>query len=129
MLMQSAGGEIHLLPALPDTWKSGSVSGLRAIGGFEILSIDWKDGMLVKAVIKSTLGGNLRLRTPNGIKLSNGSALKTAAGENPNSFYQVEETPAPIISAKASFAAPALKETMLYDLPTVAGKTYTLIAK
>jgi alpha-L-fucosidase 2 len=129
MLMQSAGGEIHLLPALPDIWKSGSVSGLRAIGGFDIVNLEWKDGLLVKAVIKSTLGGNLRLRTPNGMKLNNGSTLKIAAGENINPFYKVEETPAPIISAKASVAAPVLKETMLYDLPTVAGKTYTVIVK
>ena len=64
MLMQSADGEIHLLPALPDAWPQGSVSGLRARGGFEIVSMKWKDGKIVKAVIKSTLGGNLRLGFP-----------------------------------------------------------------
>ncbi|HJS53087.1 MAG TPA: glycoside hydrolase family 95 protein, partial [Chitinophagaceae bacterium] len=65
MLMQSANGEIHLIPALPDAWPMGSIKGIKAIGGFEIVSMEWKDAKLVKFVIKSNLGGNLRLRTPN----------------------------------------------------------------
>ncbi|MHA4847582.1 glycoside hydrolase family 95 protein [Flavitalea antarctica] len=128
MLMQSANGEVHLLPALPDAWRSGSIGGLRAIGGFEIVGLEWKDGRLVKAVIKSNLGGNLRLRTPNVMKPGNGIVLKNATGKNMNPFYEVEETVAPIISEKAGLSPLALKESMLYDLSTVAGKTYTLIA-
>jgi alpha-L-fucosidase 2 len=129
MLMQSANGELHLLPAIPDVWQAGNVSGLRAIGGFEIVSLEWKDGVIVKAVIKSTLGGNLRLRTPNKIKSETGDGLKIGSGENVNPFYRVEETAAPIISEKANLAELVLKETMLYDFPTVAGKTYTFIAQ
>ena len=69
MLMQSEDGDLNLLPALPDVWKSkGSVSGLRARGGFDVVSIVWKDGQIIKAVIKSNLGGNLRLRVPNEMK-------------------------------------------------------------
>lgn len=128
MLMQSANGELHLLPALPDVWQAGSISGLRAIGGFQIISIEWKAGMLVKAVIKSNLGGNLRLRTPNAIRLRSGGVLKKASGKNTNLFYEVEDTPSPIISDKASIESIQLKETMVYDLPTVAGRTYTLVA-
>ena len=129
MLMQSADGDIHLLPALPDAWPSGSIKGIKARGGFEIVDMEWKDSKLVKAVIKSTIGGNLRLRVPNEMKLSNGVALKKATGNNSNLFYQVEETPAPIISDKATITPIALKETMLYDLPTQTGKTYTLVAQ
>jgi alpha-L-fucosidase 2 len=129
MLMQSANGEVHLIPALPDVWQNGSVSGLRAIGGFQVVSIEWKDGKVMKAVIKSTLGGNLRLRVPNEMKLSTGAALKKAAGKNTNPFYQVEETPAPIISEKASIAPLQLKETVVYDLPTAIGKVYTFVTK
>lgn len=127
MLMQSADGAIHLLPALPDVWQTGSIGGLRARGGFEIVNIQWKNAKLVKVVIKSTIGGNLRLRVPNALKLSNGSLLTKATGINANSFYQTEETPAAVVSPKAKIARNELKETLLYDLPTQNGKVYTLV--
>ena len=128
MLMQSADGAIHLLPALPDVWQTGSISGLRARGGFEIVNMQWKNAKLVKLVVKSILGGNLRLRVSNEMKLSTGTSLKKATGENTNPFYQVEETPAPIVSLKATITTPAMKETKLYDISTQAGRTYTFIA-
>jgi alpha-L-fucosidase 2 len=129
MLMQSADGNIHLLPALPGVWQTGSITGLRARGGFEIISMVWKNAKLVKLVIRSMIGGNLRLRVPNEITLSSGNTLRIATGKNVNPFYQIEETPAPIISPKAIITKPQLKETFLYDLPTQAGKTYTLIMR
>jgi alpha-L-fucosidase 2 len=89
MLMQSEDGDLHLLPALPDIWQThGSISGLRARGGFEIVAMEWKDGKIIKAIIKSTLGGNLRLRVPNEMKLNDGNELKKAQGENKNPFYR-----------------------------------------
>jgi alpha-L-fucosidase 2 len=129
MLMQSADGAVHLLPALPDVWKiKGSISGLRARGGYEILSMQWKDGKVVKAVVKSWIGGNLRVRVPNKMTLDKSQVLKTATGANPNWFYQTEETPSPIISSQAVITSPALRETFLYDIQTSKGKTYTLVA-
>ncbi len=129
MLVQSGSDVIQLLPALPDVWSSGSVRGLRAKGGFEIVDLQWKDGEVVKVAIKSNLGGNLRLRVPNALKLSGGDIPVKAAGKNTNSFYQVEPTPGPIISPDANITMPTLKETMLYDIPTKRGKTYTLIKR
>jgi len=54
-LMQSHAGEIVLLPGLAETWPSGSVTGLRARGGYEV-SINWKDGKLLSAEIKNING-------------------------------------------------------------------------
>ncbi|WP_241558449.1 glycosyl hydrolase family 95 catalytic domain-containing protein [Paracnuella aquatica] len=129
MLMQSAGGEVHLLPALPDVWQAGSVRGIKAIGGFELVQMEWKAGKLVKAVVRSKLGGNLRLRVPNAVKLVGGTGLRPATGNNANIYYQVDATPTPIISEKAKVQPIALQETVVYDLPTVGGKTYTFVAQ
>ena len=128
--MQSADGAIHLLPALPDVWmKGGNIDGLKARGGFEIIEMQWKNGKLVKALIKSYLGGNLRLRVPNEMKINSGTALKKAIGENKNPFYYIEEILTPVISPNAVITLPELKETFLYDIPTQRGQVYTIISK
>ena len=72
MLLQSHEGEIHLLPALPSAWPTGSVRGLCARGGF-VVDIVWQDGDLVSATVQSRLGAILRHPLPrSGSRFANG---------------------------------------------------------
>jgi alpha-L-fucosidase 2 len=55
------GVEIHMLPALPDAWPAGAVTGLLARGGFEV-DIKWDGGELTTCQIRSLLGNPCRVR-------------------------------------------------------------------
>ena len=60
MLMQSGDNKIELLPALPEQWKDGSVSGLCARGGYEV-SFEWKGGNVRNCSIKSRTNSTVTL--------------------------------------------------------------------
>ena len=64
MLLQSQGGALHLLPALPSTWPDGRVTGLRARDGFTV-DLTWQAGHLVQATVHAMREGPCFVRYAN----------------------------------------------------------------
>lgn len=127
MLLQSHDGELFLLPALPSHWKTGSVKGLQARGGFSIDQLIWNKGELAEVTITSTLGGNLRIRSGVPLVLTDGTALPSATGENPNPLQQKAHIKPPKVAAEF---VPKIKwksrKYWVYDLRTEKGMQYHL---
>lgn len=126
MLVQSHDGALHLLPALPEAWSAlGKVNGLRAIGGFVVEELAWKDGKITSLIIKSELGGNLRVRTAQ--QISNERLLAVDQGENPNPFFYQPEVHAPIISTGYQVNVAEQPVVYEFDLKSESGKSYRII--
>jgi alpha-L-fucosidase 2 len=68
MLLQSHGGVVRLLPALPKAWPTGSFRGLRARGGIEIDCI-WRSGKATTATLRASVDGPVTLAVPSGQKI------------------------------------------------------------
>jgi alpha-L-fucosidase 2 len=61
MLLQNHEGDIHLLPALPAVWPTGSINGLRTRGG-HVVDLVWEGRVLTRAVVQATRAGIARIR-------------------------------------------------------------------
>ena len=122
MLMQSHDGCVHLLPALPDTWLEGSIKGLKSRGNFEI-DMNWQQGQLYEATIKSNIGGTIRIRSY--VPLS-GDGLTVAKGNCPNELLFSTPIEDAVVSTETKNCYPELKRVYEYDLSTVKGETYLL---
>ncbi len=75
MLLQSDGQTITLLPALPECWSSGTVSGLMAKGNFEV-SMAWENGIVRQVTLLARNGGKVTVKLPDGRSIP----LETVAG-------------------------------------------------
>ena len=90
---------LHLLPALPKVWSSGSVKGLCARGGFEV-DLAWERGRVVKVTVKSNLGNRCRIRSDTALAMEGW-------------FHPSVRSP----------------EAHVVEFDTTAGKTYTLVGQ
>lgn len=125
MLLQSHAGYIALLPALPKAWKDGSVSGLKARGNFTV-SMEWKEGKLVKGKILSGIGGNCRIRTWQPVKIVEVKSM-SAKGENRNGLNTVYGMPPFENVTHATLQELDRTEGYVIDFATEKGKTYTIL--
>ena len=83
--------------------------------------------LVESAIIKSTIGGNLRLRVHNTLAMD-GMTLVKAEGDNPNPLFEKQEISRPLVSEKVPLKGVELKDSYLYDVATEAGQTYTFIS-
>ena len=126
MLLQSHDGAIHLLPALPNVWQKGTVKGLKARGGFEIVSMEWEKGKLTKVSIKSELGGNCRVRSFVPLKIQSSQRSTLAKGKNSNPYFEVSSINPTIISEKAKLKPVNVSMVYEYDIKTKKGEVIEL---
>ncbi len=94
MLIQSHLGEIHLLPALPKAWATGSAKGLRARTAVDV-DIEWNDMKAVSALVRPKLDGKRKMRAPEGQKI-----IRIESGGK-NVEFEVDDTGAAVVDMKA----------------------------
>jgi len=127
MLVQSHAGEIHLLPALPKAWASGKVIGLKARGGFEI-DMEWENGQLTKAVVRSKLGDNCRIRSNEAVQIVGASTLP-ATGNNPNALFNFIDPGKTLVADANKLPEISTLPSPVVDFETQKGKIYFITAR
>lgn len=128
LLVQSHGGALHLLPALPASWSGGEVCGLRARGGFTVERLRWQEGKPVEAVIRSELGGILRIRSGFPLRLESGALHEASGATCPNPLLAGQPAAPPLRSPEApETLLPAGRESYLYDIATRPGQSLRLV--
>jgi alpha-L-fucosidase 2 len=125
MLLQSHNGELALLPALPDAWKNGSISGIKARGNFKV-TINWKNGKLINATIYSGSGGLCRVSAPIPVKVREVYS-KVASGNNANVLNTSYGQPPYEKDHQAKLTELKIPDRYTIDFETEKGKAYTII--
>ncbi|BBH21999.1 hypothetical protein Back11_33440 [Paenibacillus baekrokdamisoli] len=89
MLVQSHQGYIELLPALPDAWPAGYISGLRARGGFEV-SVNWENRNWTEVQILSGSGGSCVIAVSGSVRVVVDEANLIQADQEEEGFLRFE---------------------------------------
>jgi alpha-L-fucosidase 2 len=109
MLLQSHDGEIAILPALPEAWSHGKVTGLRARGGAEI-DVEWNSTAATNAVVRILATHDFHFRAPKG-KMFGSASRKTPSG--------VQTIPIPADHAETLSVAAREAETYHFEFVTI----------
>ena len=88
MVLQSHTKTLEILPAIPSTWKDGSIQGLRARGNILINELTWEEGKLTCLKISSSTAKRVEILVPN--KMSN---LKNEQKIDNKFLYSIELKP------------------------------------
>ena len=94
MLIQSHLGEIHLLPALPKAWGTGSAKGLCARTGIEV-DLKWENMKAISAEVRPKIDNTRKIRAPKGQTIT---AIKSAGNEVE---FDLDDTGAALVEMKA----------------------------
>lgn len=129
MLIQSHDGAVHLLPALPEVWKQGTLKGIRCRGGFTVKEMTWANGELQTAIITSNVGGTLRIRSLTPLYLNGEKLSPTSQEVSDNPLLQSQSIRKPLVATNAPVCIPEYAQTYVYDIDTNAGNEYILTAK
>ncbi|HEX7072038.1 MAG TPA: glycoside hydrolase family 95 protein, partial [Rhodothermales bacterium] len=91
MLVQSHAGFVDVLPALPDAWSEGTVTGLRVQGGHEV-DVTWADGAATNLRIHAKGDGPIRIRVDRGMAITaDGRAIEVATDERGLLLLEAEQ--------------------------------------
>ena len=125
MLVQSHDGAIHILPALPDAWDKGAISGLKTRGGFQV-DLEWENNKVKTINITSELGGVCRIRSYTPLK---GEGVKKAHSKHQNMFFLPPKIKPALNNSERKILKPDLRPIYEYQLITDKGNTYILTSK